>query len=157
MYMYFCLWSSENPSFQVITNEQECNENGTHLTVPVYECKEQTLSYMWATKPATVWSIGLCDMISETSSLQRSGKVAGEVSKEIEAEMNAIKEVAVANNRTTDVAEPEDYDTDLEEESRPQHFTNFCYLPPFERYGRKIFYYPIISRSFTYYNIQFYW
>lgn len=68
-------------------------------------------------------------MISETSSLQRSGKVAGEVSKEIEAEMNAIKEVAVANNRTTDVAEPEDYDTDLEEESRPQNFTNFCYLP----------------------------
>ncbi|XP_048736283.2 leucine-rich repeat-containing protein 74B-like isoform X2 [Ostrea edulis] len=73
-------------------------------------------------------------MISETSSLQRSGKVAGEVSKEIEAEMNAIKEVAVANNRTTDVAEPEDYDTDLEEEKYPK-----CYPVSMEERPRVIY------------------
>jgi hypothetical protein len=77
-------------------------------------------------------------MISETSSVQRSGKVAGkkagEVSKEIEAEMNGIKEVTVANNRTTEVAEPEDYDTDLEEESRPNIFTLFLLFTSFQKY-----------------------
>lgn len=59
-------------------------------------------------------------MISETSAVKGYEKSAPEVAKEMEAEMNAIKQVTVANNRAPEVhvPEPEDYDTDLEEESK---------------------------------------
>ena len=60
-------------------------------------------------------------MISETSAVKSSEEVA----KEIEAEMNAIKEVTLANKRQPEVQEPEDYDTDLEEESRSRFVPNF--------------------------------
>lgn len=59
-------------------------------------------------------------MLSETSAVKGYEKSAPEVAKEMEAEMNAIKQVTVANNRAPEVhvPEPEDYDTDLEEESK---------------------------------------
>ncbi|XP_061173123.1 leucine-rich repeat-containing protein 74A-like [Saccostrea echinata] len=75
-------------------------------------------------------------MISENSAVQKSGKraKAKKVSKEIEAEMNAIKEVTIANNLTAEVLEPEDYDTDLEEEKYPK-----CYTVPLEERPRVIY------------------
>ncbi|XP_078315300.1 uncharacterized protein LOC111129667 isoform X2 [Crassostrea virginica] len=69
-------------------------------------------------------------MISETSAVKSSEEVA----KEIEAEMNAIKEVTLANKRQPEVQEPEDYDTDLEEEKYPR-----CYSIPLEERPRVIY------------------
>lgn len=75
-------------------------------------------------------------MISETSAVKGYEKSTPEVAKEMEAEMNAIKQVTVANNRAPEVhvPEPEDYDTDLEEEKYPR-----CYTVPMEERPRVIY------------------
>lgn len=77
-------------------------------------------------------------MISETSAVKGYEKSAPEVAKEMEAEMNAIKQVTVANNRAPEVhvPEPEDYDTDLEEESKWLIVLFYSYMPM----SRKRFY-----------------